>query len=81
MLHAGGYEVNPLVCKVIAHGGLLGLLSYKFALVILVILICEYLASRRRPIGRWLARLSIVLTALPVTASIVQLLTIFSPIS
>ncbi|MHC4695733.1 MAG: DUF5658 family protein [Planctomycetota bacterium] len=73
ILVLGGKEVNVLADSVIAHAGLKGILIYKFCLVILVVLICEIIGRRRFRLGRNLARLAIVITALPVILSVAQL--------
>ena len=74
ILLLGGSEVNVLADAVIAHAGLKGILIYKFCLVILVVIVCEAVGRRRPWIGRNLARLAVVITALPVVLSIVQLI-------
>jgi len=73
ILLLGGSEVNILADAVIAHAGLKGILIYKFCLVILVVIVCEVVGRRRPRIGRNLARMAVVITALPVILSIVQL--------
>ncbi len=74
ILLLGGSEVNILADAVIAHAGLRGILIYKFCLVILVVIVCEVIGRRRPRVGRNLARLAIVITALPVILSVTQLL-------
>lgn len=73
ILLLGGTEVNGLADAVIAHTGLKGILIYKFCLVVAVVLICEVVGRRRPRLGRNLARLAIVITALPVILSVAQL--------
>ena len=73
ILLLGGKEVNVLADAVIAHAGLKGILIYKFCLVLLVVLVCEIVGRRRPWVGRNLARLAIVITALPVILSVAQL--------
>ena len=74
ILLVGGEEVNWLADVVIAHAGLKGILIYKFCLVVLVVLICEVVGRRKPWVGRKLAGLAIVITALPVVLSVVQLI-------
>ena len=74
ILLLGGKEVNALADAVIAYAGLKGILTYKFCLVILVVIICEIVGRRRPRLGRNLARAAIVITAMPVVLSIVQLI-------
>ncbi len=74
ILLLGGSEVNVLADAVIAHAGLKGILIYKFCLVVLVVLLCEIIGRRRPRVGRNLAGLAIVITALPVILSVTQLI-------
>ena len=74
ILLLGGNEVNVLADAVIAHAGLKGIVIYKFCLVVLVVLICEIVGRRRFGIGSDLARLAIVITALPVALSVAHLI-------
>lgn len=73
ILLLGGREVNVLADAVISHAGLKGILVYKFCLVILVVLLCEFVGRRRAALGRNLARASIAITSIPVALSIAQL--------
>lgn len=68
-----GLEANWLADQVIQFGGLRAMVGYKFALVLLVIVICEIVGRRNRGRGRFLANLAIILTALPVVVAFVQL--------
>lgn len=74
ILLLGGSEVNVLADAVIAFAGLKGILIYKFCLVVFVVLICEVVGRRRLRVGRNLARLALVVTALPVILSVAQLI-------
>lgn len=73
ILLIGGQEVNVVADAVIRSGGLKGLLIYKFCLVVFVVLTCEIVGRRKPRVGRGLARTAVVITALPVILSIVQL--------
>ena len=73
ILLSGGREVNLVADAVIAHTGLMGVLIYKFCLVVLVVLLCEVIGRRRPRTGRRLARWSVAITALPVILSVAQL--------
>ena len=75
ILLLGGSEVNLLADAVIASTGLQGILIYKFCLVLIVIMICEVVGRRRPKRGRNLAIAAIAISALPVVASIAQLVT------
>ena len=74
ILLLGGNEVNVLADAVIAHAGLKGIVVYKFCLVVFVVLICEVVGRRRFGMGRKLARLAVMVTALPVALSVAQLI-------
>ena len=70
----GGYEVNKLANWVIRAGGLKATILYKFALIVVVISICELVGRRRRRTGRRLAVFCVALQCIPVLAAFVQFL-------
>lgn len=70
ILALGGNELNPLARLVIDYGDLYGLVAYKFVLVSLVLLICEFVGMRRPTIGYTVAVFAVVITALPVVISL-----------
>ena len=70
----GGVELNVLADAVLKRWNLWGLVTYKFSLVSLVLIICEYVGHRRLDTGRFLARFAVGLTAVPVVLSMAQLL-------
>ncbi|MBN2448274.1 MAG: hypothetical protein JXO22_16225 [Phycisphaerae bacterium] len=74
VLHFGGAEVNPAGQWVIARYNLAGLVVYKFALVMFVILICEIVGRRRERMGHRLAEWAVAITAIPVVIGLTQLL-------
>lgn len=74
ILLLGGTEVNALADAVIARTGLKGILIYKFCLVTIVVLICEVVGRRRPRLGRNLVRGAVIITSLPIIASIAQLM-------
>ncbi len=69
----GGREVNSLALWVLRHFDIYGLVIYKFALIVVVVLICEAIGRRKPPVATRLAEWAIALTAVPVVVSIVQL--------
>ena len=69
ILYTGGYETNVLADAVVGRFGLPGLVVFKFALVLLVIVICETVGRRKPITGRRLAVASIAITCLPVVVS------------
>ena len=66
ILHLDGVELNPLADWVIHHGGLPGMVTYKFVLVLLVVAICEVVGRLRDRIGRRLSEWAVAITAIPV---------------
>jgi len=73
VLYTGGREVNALAAWVIQNAGLPGMVLYKFALVILIVVICEIIASRKEPTARKLAEWAVAITAIPVVITLVLL--------
>lgn len=69
----GGREVNVIADAVIASQGLVGMILYKFCLVVFVVVSCEVIGRRKPRVGHNLARFAFVLTATPVVLSILQL--------
>ena len=74
ILYLGGREVNGLAAWVIDRFGGVGMVVYKFALVALVIAICEAAGRRRDSAGRGLARFAVAVTCVPVLWSFFLLL-------
>jgi hypothetical protein len=66
LLGVGGSEVNVIARKVIGAAGLPGALALKFATVIIVVLICEFVGRRSPSAGRRLAAVAVVLNFVPV---------------
>lgn len=65
----GGSEINPIADAVLQRGGLASLTVFKFAIVMLVIVICEW-ATRSQPrTGFKLAEWAVAITAVPVAVS------------
>jgi len=73
VLWSGGREANVLAHHVINTFGLPGLVAFKFALVLLVIVICETIGRRSDRAGRRFAMFAIAFTCLPVVMSFVLL--------
>lgn len=74
VLHGGGSEVNSLAAWVIRNTGLPGMVIYKFALVLLIIGICEIIARRKEPTARRFAEWAVAITAIPVVITLVLLM-------
>jgi len=74
VLHGGGNEVNSLAAWVIRIAGLPGMVIYKFALVLVIIGVCEVIARRKEPTARKLAEWAVAITAVPVVITLVLLM-------
>lgn len=70
ILEAGGRELNPLAEVVINYHGLNGMVAYKFALVVLVVILCESIGRLKMVKGRALAWFCVLLTSAVVTWSL-----------
>lgn len=73
ILDRGGIEVNPLAALVIDAWGMQGAIAFKFALMMWVIIACEILARMKRRAGKFLAYAAVVVSASPVTWSLLLL--------
>jgi hypothetical protein len=74
VLYYGGREANALADAVIHHLGLPGLVAFKFALVLLVIILCEVVGRKRPRTGQKLAAAGIAITLVPVVIAFALLL-------
>jgi hypothetical protein len=70
-----GHEVNPLARAVVDHGGLPSLVTFKFCLVVFVIVMCEWVTRRNPRAGFKLAEWSVAVTAIPVVIAFALLAT------
>lgn len=75
VLSLGGREVNAIARWVLDEFGVLGMTIFKFAIVVLIILICQTIGRHRKRTGRRLAEWAVAITFIPVTFSLVLLLT------
>lgn len=66
-------EINPVARLVIAHWGMLGASFFKFALVMLVIVIAETIGRMKPLVGRTLAWTAVGISAFPVVWSLTLL--------
>lgn len=62
----GGGEVNPIARWIIDHYNLLGMIVYKFALIVFFILICEVVGTLRHSTGWLLSKVSVMIACVPV---------------
>lgn len=74
VLHAGGREANALAAAVLNRFGLGGMVVFKFALVIFVIVLCEIIGRRSRSAGRKLATWAVGLTCVPLIIAVMLLM-------
>ena len=65
ILHLGGSEANPVADAVILRWGLGGMIAFKFAIVVFFVVMCEWVARKRRETGRVLASCGIMISAFP----------------
>lgn len=68
-----GSELNQLADVLIKRFGVLGMIGLKYASIVLVVLICEFVGRRNQRLGRRLAMLAIVISALPVGIGLLQI--------
>lgn len=73
VLWFGGVELNILADRVIQSHGLPGMVAYKFATVVAVLLICEYVGRRRPQTGQAVAVLAIAISFLPPAWGLTQM--------
>ena len=66
VLWFGGSEANKIANWVLNKFGFTGMIWFKFALVVVVILICEFVGRRKPSAGRLLIHLSLLVTCFPV---------------
>jgi hypothetical protein len=77
ILRAGGQELNIVADWVIRRYDRIGVVVYKFVLLVIVVLICETVGRRNRALGQRLAYWAVALTAFPVVVGLVHLLSAF----
>lgn len=74
ILSMGGREINVLANAVLHAHGYTGMVAFKFALVVLVVVLCEVIGRRNDRTGRRLAIWAAGVTCFPVAFSLAQLL-------
>jgi hypothetical protein len=74
VLWFGGREANSLASVVLRRYGLVGMVSFKFALVVLVVVLCEWIGRYNDRVARRMAGFAVVVTCLPVVLAIALLL-------
>lgn len=73
ILNLGGREANAIANMVLQAAGPAGLLVLKYASVMVVVCICEFVALRKPGLGRFVAVTAIALSAFPVAVGWAQL--------
>jgi len=71
----GGNEVNPIADAVIEVMGFAWAIVFKFALIVLVVILCEIVGRLNDRAGRALAKTAVVIGGLPVLYTFALLLT------
>jgi hypothetical protein len=80
ILHFGGKEINQIAATVLERWGLAGMIVLKFASVIAVVLISEFVGRRRHGTGRVLVIAAMVISMAPVTVAFALLVRfVFGP--
>jgi len=74
VLYLGGREANPLAKHVLDAFGMNGMVAYKMALVVFVIILCEWIGRRSHPAGRRLATVAVAMTCIPILIAFTLLL-------
>lgn len=69
ILQMGGREANVIAARVIEAAGLPGMTAFKFASVIVVVGICEYIGRRRAETGRRLAGCAVCISCVPIAVA------------
>ena len=64
-----GRELNPIADAIIQHMGFTWTIAFKFALIVLVIVICEIVGRYNDRTGRKLAVAAVIISAAPVAYS------------
>jgi hypothetical protein len=72
--HLGGEEANKIADHLLQRFGLWGLVGLKYATVIVVIAVCEWVGRKHPRTARRLAVTAIIISAMPVGAGLVQVM-------
>lgn len=65
-----GYEANPLANLIISRFDSTGLVLFKVAIFLFVIFVCEIVGRKSDSRGRWLARVGVGISAIPLSVSL-----------
>ena len=72
ILWLGGTEVNPIADAVLSRFGFPGMITFKFALVVLVIVICEHIVRQRPRTAKGVMAIAIAVSLVPVAIAILE---------
>ena len=72
-LELGGREVNPVAHFVLHLGGFEAMVIFKFTVIVMVVLICEFIGKHDMKTARRLAYLAVGISSIPIFASLGQL--------
>lgn len=61
----GGTEINPVAALLIEHWGFIGAVALKYALVLVVVIACEWISRRREGVSLRLAWLAVAVSLVP----------------
>lgn len=75
VLFFGGAEANPIARRILFTWGWQGMVVYKFALILLSIVICEIVGRKNDKLGRRFAVFAIIAQIVPVTIAVFLLVT------
>jgi hypothetical protein len=73
MIESRGAEENVVAGWVIEHWDVPGMVAFKFALVVVVVVLCEVIGRHRDSIGRRIAEWAVAVTVIPVLVALVQM--------
>ena len=73
ILYIGGIEVNRLAAGIMQSWGFHGMVVYKFALILFIIVLCEIIGRRDQQWGWRLGAIGITLTFAPVVLAMLLL--------
>lgn len=65
LVRRGGSEVNPVAALVIEHWGFMGAVALKYALVLVVVIACEWISRRRERVSLRLAWCAVAVSLVP----------------
>jgi len=68
-----GQETNALADYVFQRWDVSGMVIFKFALVVVVIVLCEIIGRYREATGRRLAEWAVAITCIPVLVALIQI--------